>query len=86
MTACTLGTSPFDFIPHPGPVLYYAYRGTPVPLWASSILPESELTPVRESEVEEGIERMVEQMHRASNMSGESIRDAILRMAGAMRS
>ncbi len=83
-TPCTLGQSPFDHIAWPGPIVQYVYDGFAVPVWAADVLPSSTLTPVREAELEADIERMAERMSRAANMSGESIGDALRRMAGSL--
>lgn len=80
-TPCTLGRGLFGHIAWPGPIVQFVYEGHAVPVWAADVLPSSTLTPVRMAEVEEGIERMAEQMSRAANMSGESIADALRRMA-----
>jgi len=84
-TPCTLGRSPFGFIPWPGPIVQYVYEGFAVPVWADRVLPSSTLTPVRMAEVEAGIERMAEQMSRAAGMTSESIADALRRMAEQVR-
>ncbi|QGJ95222.1 hypothetical protein QDA11_gp02 [Microbacterium phage Jayden] len=84
-TPCTLGQGVFGFIPWPGPVVQYVYEGHAVPVWAADVLPSARLTPVRMAEVEESIERMAEQMSRAANMTGESIADALRRVARSIR-
>ncbi|UQT01836.1 hypothetical protein SEA_SAVANNAH_2 [Microbacterium phage Savannah] len=84
-TPCTLGQSEFDHIPWPGPIVQYVYEGFAVPVWADRVLPSARLTPVRMAEVEEGIERMAEQMSRAANISGESIGDALRAMRDRLR-
>jgi len=34
VSACTLGTGPFEHIEHPGPVVGYYMHGAIVPAWA----------------------------------------------------
>lgn len=85
MSACTLGRGAFDFIPWPGPVVHYLYRGMVVPTWGAEVLPPETLTPVRQREVEEGIEYMFELFSRAAEASAESVGDALRRIARADR-
>lgn len=84
-TPCTLGQGVFPILRHPGHIVGFTYRDCPVPVWAAAHLPESELTPVRERDLEEGLARAAEQMAAASGERPVSVLDALRRAVESMR-